>query len=82
MGEEGGFLVVAGACAQAEEPVLATDMIKPKKADRARKGMRLAKSSALRIPRGRGEAQMAVARIAGQRRIGLIYRDSPARTAI
>ena len=42
VGEEGGFLV--GACALAEEPALATKMIKPKKVDRTRKGMRLAKS--------------------------------------
>ena len=41
-GEEGGFLV--GACAQAEEPALATKMIEPKKVDRIRKRMRLAES--------------------------------------
>jgi len=35
---------LVGACAQAEEPALATQMIKPKNVNRTRKGMRLAKS--------------------------------------
>ena len=35
---------MVGACAQAEEPALATQMIKPKNVNRTRKGMRLAKS--------------------------------------
>ena len=59
VGEE-GFLVWAGACAQAEEPALATDMTKPKKADRARKGMRLVKSSGLRIPRERARHKSGI----------------------
>jgi len=52
VGEEGGFLVGAGACARAEEPALATKM-KPKKVDRIREGMRLDESPGLRIPRER-----------------------------
>src|SRR6267378_8415537 len=62
VGEGFGFLVVAGACAQAREPLLATRTTKAKKSDRARKGMRLNKSSAQRIPRGRRHAQIAISR--------------------
>src|SRR5258708_10686360 len=62
VGEEFGFLVVAGACAHVREPLLATRTTKAKKSDRARKGMRLNESSAQRIPRGRRHAQIAISR--------------------
>src|SRR6266849_11114142 len=60
VGEEFGFLVPAGACADAREPLLATKTTKATKNDRARKGMRLNESSAQRIPRRRRAAQMAI----------------------
>src|SRR5258708_7692476 len=60
VGEGFGFLVVAGACADVREPLLATRTTKAKKSDRARKGMRLNESSAQRIPRGRRHAQIAI----------------------
>src|SRR3981189_616923 len=44
VGEEFGFLVVAGACADAREPLLATKTTKTKKSDRARSSMRLDES--------------------------------------
>ena len=50
-GGEGGFLLGAGACAQAVQDATTDTIIAREKADRARKGMRLDESSAERIPR-------------------------------